>query len=99
MSGYDEFWSKLQAISPKKDITKVKKLTEGTAQAIENASNKGSICADELLLGLSIGIVASFEVIFPKGRKKMIEVLCCFLHDVSKSMKTGNKEDNNNQIK
>lgn len=99
MSGYNEFWSKLQAVNPKKDITKVKKLTEDIAQAVENASNKGRIYADELLLGLSIGIVASFEVVFPKDRKKMVEVLCCFLRDVSKSMETGNKEDNNNQIK
>lgn len=99
MSGYDEFWSKLQAVNPKKDITKVKKLTEGTAQAIENASKNASICADELLLGLSIGIVASFEVVFPKNRKRMLEMLCHFLRNVSKSMETGNKEDNNNQIK
>ena len=99
MSGYDEFWSKLQAVNPKKDITKVKKLTENTARTIENASKKGSIYADELLLGLSIGIVASFEVIFPKNRKKMLEVLCRFLRGVSKSMEPKNKEDNNNQIK
>ena len=99
MSSYVEFWSKLQAVNPKINITKVRKLAEDVAQAVENASKKGSICADELLLGLSIGIVASFEVVFPKDRKKMVEVLCRFLRNVSKSMETGNKEDNNNQIK
>lgn len=93
------FGRSFKLLTPKINITKVRKLAEDVAQAVENASKKGSICADELLLGLSIGIVASFEVVFPKDRKKMVEVLCCFLRNVSKSMETGNKEDNNNQIK
>ena len=29
MSGYDEFWLKLQTKNPQKDIAKVKMLTEG----------------------------------------------------------------------
>lgn len=96
MSGYDEFWLKLQTKKPQKDIAKVKMLTEGVAQAIEKACQPGGIRTDELLLGLSIGIVASFEVISDKNRKKMVEELCCFLHDASESLETGKKEDTNN---
>ncbi len=96
MSGYDEFWLKLQTRNPQSNIAKVRKLTEGVARAIENVSKKDGIRTDELLCGLSIGIVACFEVISPKNRKKMVEELCCFLHDASESLETGKKEDNNN---
>lgn len=96
MEKYDEFWLKLQTKAPQSNIAKVRKLTEGVAQTIENVSKKDGIRTDELLLGLSIGVVASFEVLSPKNRKKMVEELCCFLHDASESMETGKKEDNNN---
>lgn len=96
MEKYDEFWLKLQTEAPQSNIAKVRKLTEGVAQTIENVSKKDGIRTDELLLGLSIGVVASFEVLSPKNRKKMVEKLCCFLHDASESLETGKKEDNNN---
>ena len=96
MEKYDEFWLKLQTKAPQSNIAKVRKLTEGVAQTIENVSKKDGIRTDELLLGLSIGVVASFEVLSPKNRKKMVEELCCFLHDASESLETGKKEDNNN---
>lgn len=96
MSGYDEFWLKLQAENPKNNIVKVRRLTEGVAWAIEKAGQKGGIRTDELLIGLSLGIVTSFQAISPKNRKKMVEELCCFLHDASESLETGKKEDNNN---
>lgn len=96
MSGYDEFWLKLQTKNPKKDIAKVRKLTEDVAQAIENASKKGGIRTDELLLGLSIGIVASFEVISDKNRKKMVGELCCFLHASSEALEPEKKENTDN---
>lgn len=96
MSGYVEFWLKLQAENPKNNIVKVRKLTNGVAQAIENVSKKDGIRTDELLIGLTLGIVTSFESVSPKNRKKMVEELCCFLHDASESLETGKKEDNNN---
>lgn len=96
MSGYDEFWLKLQTRNPQSNIAKVRKLTEGVAQAIGNVCKKDGIRTDELLLGLSIGILTSFEAVSPKNRKKMVEELCCFLHDASESLETGRKEDNNN---
>lgn len=96
MSGYDEFWLKLQTKAPQSNIAKVRKLTEDVAQAVENASKKGGIRTDELLLGLSLGVVTCFEVVSPKNRKKMTEELCAFLHDASESLETGKKEDNNN---
>lgn len=96
MSGYDEFWLKLQTKNPKKDIAKVRKLTEDVAQAIENASKKGGIHTDELLAGLSLGIVASFDVVSPKNRKNMVEGLCRLLHDVSESLEIGKKENTDN---
>lgn len=43
MSGYDEFWLKLQTENPKKDIAKVRKLTEDVTQAIEKACQKSGI--------------------------------------------------------
>lgn len=92
MSGYDEFWLKLQTKNPKKDIEKVKMLTEGVAQAIEKACQTGGIHTDELLAGLSLGIVASFDVVSPKNRKKMTEELCRLLHDVSESLESEKKE-------
>ena len=96
MSGYVEFWLRLQAENPKNNIVKVRKLTNGVAQAIENVSKKDGIRTDELLIGLTLGIVTSFESVSPKNRKKMVEELCCFLHDASESLETGKKEDNNN---
>lgn len=96
MSGYDEFWLKLQTANPKNNIAKVRKLTEDVAQAVENASKKGGIRTGELLLGLSLGVVTCFEVVSPKNRKKMVEELCAFLRDASESLETGKKEDNNN---
>ena len=96
MSGYVEFWLKLQAENPKNNIVKVRKLTNGVAQAIENVSKKDGIRTDELLIGLTLGIVTSFESVSPKNRKKMVEEPCCFLHDASESLETGKKEDNNN---
>ena len=96
MSGYDEFWLKLQTRNPKSNIAKVRKLVEGVAQAVENVSKKDGIRTDELLLGLSIGVVASFEAISAKNRKKMVEELCRLLHDISESLEPVKKEDNNN---
>lgn len=96
MSGYDEFWLKLQTVNPKSNIAKVRRLTEDVAQAVENASKKGGIRTNELLIGLSLGIVTSFEAVSPKNRKNMVEELCTFLHDASESLETGKKEDNNN---
>lgn len=92
MSSYVEFWSKLQTKNPKKDIAKVKMLTEGVAQAIEKACQTGGIHTDELLAGLSLGIVASFDVVSPKNRKNMVEELCGLLHDVSELLEPENKE-------
>ena len=86
MSDYDEFWLKLQTKVPQSNIAKVRKLTEGVVQAVENASEKDGMRTDELLLGLSIGIVACFEVISCKDRKKMVEEMCAFLHEVSESI-------------
>lgn len=97
MSDYDEFWLKLQTKNPKKDIAKVRKLTEDVAQAIENASKNGGIRTDELLLGLSIGIVSSFEVISPKDRKKMVEELCRLLHSSNESLELKKKENTDNK--
>lgn len=96
MSGYDEFWLKLQAENPKNNIVKVRKLTNGVAQATENVSKKDGIRTDELLIGLTLGVVTSLESVSPKNRKKMVEELCCFLHDASELLETGKKEDNNN---
>lgn len=96
MSGYDEFWLKIQTKNPKKDIAKVKMLTEGVSQAIENASKKGGIRTDELLLGLSIGIMVCFEVISPKYRKKMVEELCRLLHASNELLEIGKKENTDN---
>ena len=96
MIGYDEFWLKLQTESPKRDMAKVKMLTEGVAQTIENACQTGGIHTDELLTGLSLGIAASFNVVSPKNRKNMVEGLCRLLHDISESLEPVKKEDNNN---
>jgi hypothetical protein len=96
MSGYDEFWLKLQTKNPKKDIAKVKMLSEDVAQAIEKACQTGGIYTDELLAGLSLGIVASFEVVSPNDRKKMVEELCRLLHDVSKLLEPEKKENTDN---
>ena len=97
MSGYDEFWLKLQAKNPKKDIAKVKMLTDGVAQAIiEKACQTGGIHTDELLAGLSLGIVASFEVVSPKNRMNMVEELCGLLHDVSELLEPEKKENTDN---
>lgn len=93
MEKYDEFWLKLQTKAPQSNIAKVRKLTEGVAQAVENVIKKDGIRTDELLLGLSIGVVVSFEVISPKNRKKMVEELCCFLHDASESLEPEKKEN------
>lgn len=71
-------------------------LTEGVAQAVEKACQTGVIHTDELLAGLSIGIVASFEVISDKNRKKMVEELCCFLHASSEALTPEKKENTNN---
>lgn len=91
MSGYDEFWLKLQTANPKNNIVKVRRLTEGVAWAIEKAGQKGGIRTDELLIGLSLGIVTSFEAVSPKNRKKMVEELCAFLHDASELLETGKR--------
>lgn len=96
MSGYDEFWLKLQTKNPQSNIAKVRTLTEGVAQTIEKAGQKGGIRTDELLIGLSLGIVASFEAVSPKNRKKMVEELCCFLHDASESLEPEKKENTDN---
>lgn len=96
MSGYDEFWLKLQTKNPQSNIAKVRKMTEGVTQIIGKACQRGGIRTDELLMGLTLGIVTSFEAISPKNRKEMVEELCCFLHDASESLETGKKEDNNN---
>lgn len=96
MSSYVEFWLKCQAENPKNNIVKVRRLTEGVARAIENVSKKDGMRADELLIGLTLGIVTSFEAVSPKNRKRMVEELCCLLHDASESLETGKKEDNNN---
>lgn len=96
MIGYDEFWLKLQTENPKRDMAKVKMLTEGAAQTIENACQTGGIHTDELLTGLSLGIAASFNVVSPKNRKNMVEGLCRLLHDISESLEPVKKEDNNN---
>lgn len=93
MSGYDEFWLKLQTKNPQSNIAKVRKMTEGVARAIEKAVQEGGIRTDELLIGLSLGVVVSFEVISPKNRKKMVEELCCFLHDASESLEPEKKEN------
>lgn len=93
MSGCVEFWLKLQAENPKNNIVKVRKLTNGVAQAIENVSKKDGIRTDELLIGLTLGIVTSFESVSPKNRKKMVEELCCFLHDASESLEPEKKEN------
>lgn len=77
---------KHQAENPKNNIVKVRRLTDGVARAIEKAGQEGGIRTDELLIGLSLGIVDSFEAVSPKNRKKMVEELCCFLHDASESM-------------
>lgn len=92
MSSYVEFWLKLQAENPKNNIVKVRRLTEGVAQAIEKACQTGGIHTDELLAGPSLGIVASFDVVSPKNRKKMTEELCRLLHDVSESLEPEKKE-------
>lgn len=96
MSGYDEFWLKLQTENPKRDMAKVKMLTEGVTQTIENACQTGGIHTDELLMGLSLGIAASFNVVSPKNRKNMVEGLCRLLHGISESLEPVKKEDNNN---
>lgn len=70
MSGYVEFWLKLQAENPKNNIVKVRRLTEGVAWAIEKAGQKGGIRTDELLIGLSLGIVTSFEAVSPKKQEE-----------------------------
>lgn len=93
MSGYVEFWLKLQAENPKNNIVKVRRLTEGVAWAIEKAGQKGGIRTDELLIGLSLGIVTSFKAVLPKNWKEMVEKLCCFLHDASESLETEKKEN------
>lgn len=92
MSGYDEFWLKLQAKNPKKDIAKVKKLTEDVTQAIKKACQTDGIYADELLMGLSMSIVADFEAILPKYRKQMVEELCRLLHASSEALEPEKKE-------
>ena len=96
MSGYDEFWLKLQAKNPKKDIVKVRRLTEGVARAIEKACQTGGIHTDELLAGLSLNIVISFDVVSPKNRKNMVEGLCRLLHDISESLEPEKKENTDN---
>ena len=96
MSGFDEFWLKLQTKNPQKDIAKVKMLTEDVTQAIKKACQTDGIHTDELLTGLSLGIAASFNVVSPKNRKKMVEGLCRLLHDISESLEPVKKEDNNN---
>lgn len=96
MSGYDEFWLKLQTKNPQKDIAKVKMLTEGVAQAIEKACQTGGIHTDELLAGLSLGIVASFDVVSPNNRKNMVEELCGLLHNVSELLEPEKKENTDN---
>ena len=96
MSGFDEFWLKLQTKNPKKGIAKVKMLTEDVTQAIKKACQTDGIYANELLIGLSLGIVASFDVVSPKNRKNMVEELCRLLYDISESLEPVKKEDNNN---
>ena len=96
MSSYDEFWLKLQAENPKSNIVKVRMLTEGVAQAIEKACQTGGIHTDELLIGLSLGIAASFDVVSPKNRKNMVERLCRLLLDISESLEPEKKENTDN---
>ena len=96
MSSYDEFWLKLQAENPKSNIVKVKMLSEGVAQAIEKACQTGGIHTDELLIGLSLGIAASFDVVSPKNRKNMVERLCRLLLDISESLEPEKKENTDN---
>lgn len=90
---------KCQAENPKNNIVKVRRLTEGVARAIENVSKKDGMRADELLIGLTLGIVTSFEAVSPKNRKRMVEELCCFLHDTSELLETGKKENTNNKTR
>lgn len=87
---------KLQAENPKNNIVKVRRLTEGVMRAIEKAGQKDGMRTDELLIGLTLGIMTSFEAVSTKNRKEMVEELCCFLHDASESLETWKKEDNNN---
>lgn len=42
------------------------------------------------------GSMDIFEVLSPKNRKKMVEELCCFLHDASESMEPEKKENTDN---
>ena len=99
MSSYVEFLLKFQAENPKNNIVKVRRLTEGVMQAIEKAGQKDGMRTDELLAGLSLGIVTSFDVASPKNRKNMVEKLCCFLHDASELLETGKKENTNNKTR
>ena len=87
---------KLQAENPKSNIVKVRMLTEGVAQAIEKACQTGGIHTDELLIGLSLGIAASFDVVSPKNRKNMVERLCRLLLDISESLEPEKKENTDN---
>lgn len=99
MSSYVEFWLKLQAENPKNNIVKVRRLTEGVMRAIEKAGQKDGMRTDELLAGLTLGIVTSFEAVSPKNRKNMVEKLCYFLHDASELPETGKKENTNNKTR
>lgn len=96
MEKYDGFWLKLQTANPEKNIVKVRRLTEGVAQIISNACQKGGIRSDELLIGLSLGIVTSFEAISPKNRKEIVKEFCGSLHNVSEALEPGENEDTNN---
>lgn len=96
MSGFDEFWLKLQTKNPKKDIAKVKMLTQDVTLAIKKACQTDGIYANELLMGLSLGIVTSFDVVSPKNRKKMVEKLCKLLPDVSELLEYEKKENTDN---
>ena len=69
---------------------------EGVAQAIEKACLTGGIHTDELLAGLSLGIVASFNVVSPKNRKNMVEELCGLPHNISELLDPEKKENTDN---
>lgn len=97
MNSYVEFWLNLLEENPKNNIVKMRRLTEGVMWAIEKAGQKDGMRTDELLAGLTLGIVTSFEAVSPKNRKNMVEKLCCFLHEASELLETGKKENTNNK--
>lgn len=82
---YDDFWKGLQAVFPDVDVDNVKKLCYGMVDVFADNYMKGVLKPREFLLGISIAVVPTLDII-NADREKALGVLCELLHAVSESV-------------